>query len=269
MKFLVPICLALCAVSFIGADCALAEPHSLSVVITDSAAGAPSPREATKVIPVTTANVAVVPASYSTPTSGRCTVASTTGVYFVEETAADISQADGPYCTTCTAGATRPIAGRVWARTSSGSTSMSCAFVDAGTGYSSAGGGASGISESAADARYVLKAGDTMTGTLVAPRLSSPQTTSATGVVSLLDTGGAVELVTTTTTTAAAGLTMLFADEWVGPLAAADCDDISETGQIRLASVPGTHRIFCVCEQVTGVIAWRRMSGSAALGACS
>jgi hypothetical protein len=101
--------------------------------------GAESPREQTAAIVVTdAANEALVPALYSTPTSGHCIAPNATPVYIVTESAASTTGADGPYCTdaaACPAGAVIPLGGRAWARLAAGGpVTLSCRFRDSSTG---------------------------------------------------------------------------------------------------------------------------------------
>jgi hypothetical protein len=125
-----------------------------SVASTPVALGSPSsPREQMGRLQVTdVTNTALVPAAYTTPASGFCvTNSATDNVFVVAETAADTTDGDGPYCTdtaACPAGPVIPIAGRAWARLdAAGLVTLSCRWVDDGTGYGAArslGGGGGG-----------------------------------------------------------------------------------------------------------------------------
>jgi hypothetical protein len=160
--------------------------------------GTPSVREQPTTITVdATANVALVPAAYTTPTSGRCVVPDTTNVFVVTETATTTTGGDGPYCTTCTAGALIPIAGRAWARTSSGSTVLSCRFVDDGNGFGGGGGGGAGVLSTAV-CLLVGGASCTMVGDVIFSGSAAVQPTDNSFEVK--DSNGNVDITISTST---------------------------------------------------------------------
>lgn len=163
--------------------------------------GAASPLERpTSVTLNNAAAVPLVPAAFTTPTSGYCVNASTTQtVWKVAAGATSTANGDGPYCAdpdVCVAGPTLPIAGRAWAILGGGAPlAISCNFVDDGVGFGggpSAGGGGGAPD----DAAFILQApsGD----------LANSRTLAAGSGISLVDTGpGGTVTVTNTGETAA------------------------------------------------------------------
>lgn len=147
-----------------------------------------SPRETTAALSVTSSsNTALVPSSYSDPTSGHCISASTTPVYLVTESATTTTGADGPYCTdsaACPAGAVIPIGGRIWARLASGGpVNLACRFRDVGAASGVAvPRGTSGV----APADVCLIAGGVdcvMDGTITVPRSNTAFANATPGLV--------------------------------------------------------------------------------------
>lgn len=100
--------------------------------------------ERTKQFTVDGTAVRVWRATNETPDSIRCTNTTTAPTYFVEASATTATQGDGPYCsdgTTCPGGAvyTAPVR-EVFAKTSSGTATLQCGFLDNGAAFAGSGG---------------------------------------------------------------------------------------------------------------------------------
>lgn len=225
---------------------------------------------------------ALVPSAYSAPVSGYCTVVDTVNVYKVASSATTTTAGDGPYCSTCALGARIPIAGKAWALTTGGSTTLSCSWVDAGLGFagSAALGGGGGVSSSLV-CLLVGGASCTMTGSVVFSGVS-PDITAASGedltltpgattgsvriggagdgTAEILDAAGNVDVTIGTSTSASFGGQLQLVDTRTS-LAATACDNVSETGVVVLyEDTASTSRSFCGCEQNAGVIGWVALS---------
>jgi hypothetical protein len=169
--------------------------HDLSAVPSSSSptTRGVSGKHLTKQITVTdSANVRLQRASGQSPDGIRCQNTTTAPVYIVESDASDTTNGDGPYCTTCGGGPfiTSP-SREVYARTSSGTATLQCGFVDGGASFGGAGGG---VSLGLADDRYALKTGDTMSGPLVVDSADAdPDAWSLTTDNGVIDNYGAIE----------------------------------------------------------------------------
>lgn len=118
-----------------------------------------TPVERTKVLTVdNTANVEVRYSASMRHLLARC-VNKTTGVslFVVESDDANTNDGVGPYCDTCAGGATLPPLGTAYLRTSAGTASVACGFVEdwpsAGLNFTAPGAG--GMSTTTADASYL------------------------------------------------------------------------------------------------------------------
>jgi hypothetical protein len=123
---------------------------------------------------LTVGSGANVHAVFSTSTQmlfARCS-ATTTGVsvFIVNATDANTTNGKGPYCDTCLLGPELPPLGDAYLRTSSGTSTVKCGFVSSWPAGMTMGGGAgaAGITEAAADARYLKldASNDPLTGDL-------------------------------------------------------------------------------------------------------
>ncbi len=222
------------------------------VAVDEFAPASNVPVEVVTSVSLTTALAAQLPDN----TSGRCLNDSTTQVFLVPSGATNLAISSGPFCSTCNAGPTIPLAGRAWALSSGGPVSISCRTVDAGVGY--AGGG--GLSLGAVSASFLPLTG----GTLAGPgRLTLPQVQGVADSLGVVDSLGIVDVVLQTAgASSSAGVLLQFVDART-TLAAATCDSISETGSLVLYDDGvSTSRSFCACEQHgAGVFGWFAIGG--------
>lgn len=138
----------------------------------DADALAGTPVERTKSLTVdASANVEVRYSASMRHLLARC-VNTTTGVslFVVESGAANTTSGLGPFCDTCAGGATLPPLGTAYLRTSAGTATVRCGFVEdwPTAGVSFTGPGAGGMSTTTADASYLRldATNDPVTGSL-------------------------------------------------------------------------------------------------------
>lgn len=228
----------------------------LSAVVpmaVDEFAPAPAsnvPVEVVSVVPLTTTLATALPDN----TSGRCLNDSATPVFLVPQNAVNTAIASGPFCSSCNAGPTIPLAGRAWAISTGSPVSISCRTVDAGPGYS----GGGGLSLGAVAAGFLPLSGGSLSG-----RLTLPQMQGVSDVVTVADSLGSTDVVLNTAGASSSGGVLLQFVDARTTLAATSCDSIPETGSLVLYDDGvSVSRSFCVCEQHgAGVFGWFAIGG--------
>jgi hypothetical protein len=133
-------------------------------------------------------------------------------------------------------------------------TSVVCSRLDGGGLHASA----RGLSAGAAASTFVGKAGDTMTGTLTTPNVTTGAIGTPAGIVQVFDTGGTADLEIGTASSASGGAYIKILDPRT-TLAATACDSDAEVGIFALFST-GTSLSLCACEKHSAVFGWFPMA---------
>lgn len=110
-------------------------------------------------------------------------------VFIVEADDTDTSEGAGPYCDVCSGGSVIPALGAAYLRTSAGTASVACTFVESWPSGSSFGGSSAGLSRAAADARYLVQ-GDAASTYLTIADAASTYLTEASAATSFLPLSG-------------------------------------------------------------------------------